>query len=243
MKRPRIKINEHCRFLCAALLLTSLALAPSHLFAAQFTGYVSLTSDYVYRGVTRSDSHGAAQLGADVSFDSGFYAGAWASTVDIGNGVTNQRDTEINYYAGYSYQMSDRWTIGGVIVAYRFPGAFGGLDYDHEEYTISVNFDDRWWFEYSQAPDYYRTGTQTHNYEVFADWPLSGQFSLSAGVGHFDVSDFVVDGYTYWQLGISRPLGRLDFDLRYHDTSRWVPRISNPDRAEARLALTARFQF
>jgi len=240
---PKKKTDRYGQLIWIVMLTAGLVLAPVRLPAAEFNGYVSLTTDYVYRGVTRSDGHGAVQLGADLSFDAGFYVGVWASTVDIGNNVTSQRDREINYYAGYSYEWSDRWIIGGSIVAYSFPGAFGALDYDHEEFSVSLSFDDRLWFEYSQSPDYYGTGTRTHNYELFAEWPLAARLSLSTGIGQFDVSEFAGDSYTHWQVGISRPLNRLDIDLRYHDTSRWVPRISNPERAKARVVLSARFQF
>jgi len=50
--------------------------------AAEFAGYVALTTDYVKRGVSQSDSDPALQLGADVSFTNGFYLGVWASTTD-----------------------------------------------------------------------------------------------------------------------------------------------------------------
>lgn len=211
--------------------------------AAEITGYVNLTTDYVYRGVTRSDSHGAIQLGADLSFESGFYVGAWASTIDIGDGITSQRDREINYYVGYTYELSDQWTVGGSVVAYTFPGSVGNPNYDYEEYSLSFNYDDQWWFEYAQAPDYYGTGTRTHSYELFAEWPLPSLVSLSAGVGHYDVSEFSGDSYSHWQLGVSRPFGEIGVDLRYYDTSRWVPRISDPERAKGRVVLSARYQF
>lgn len=211
--------------------------------AAEITGYASLTSDYVYRGVTRSDGHGAFQLGGDVSFESGIYFGAWASTIDIGNGVTAKRDREINYYVGYARELTDRWTIGGSVIAYTFPGSFGNLDYNHEEFGVSLNYDDRWWFEYAQSPDYYGTGTRTHSYELFAEWPMPALLSLSAGVGHYDVAEFSGDSYSHWQLGISRPFGEIGIDLRYYDTSRWVPRVSSPERAKGRLVLSARYQF
>lgn len=78
------------------VVLGIIALLPSIAAAWDFTGYVNLTTDYVYRGVTRSDGHGAAQLGADISFDSGAYIGVWGSTIDIGDGLTRQRDLEVN---------------------------------------------------------------------------------------------------------------------------------------------------
>ena len=89
--------------------------------AADLSGYAVLTSDYVFRGVTFSDGHFAAQVGADVSFDSGFYAGVWASSIDIERANTSDRDWEIDYYAGYTHELSDTFALGANIVVYTFP--------------------------------------------------------------------------------------------------------------------------
>ena len=62
--------------------------------AAEFAGYVAVMTDYVKRGVTQSEGDPALQLGGDVSFTKGFYLGAWASTIDISNGPTRQRDRQ-----------------------------------------------------------------------------------------------------------------------------------------------------
>jgi uncharacterized protein (TIGR02001 family) len=74
-----------------------LATAPSIVFSSELSGYLVLTSDYVWRGVTQSDGDPAVQLGGDIAFNSGIYAGLWGSTVDINNGGDRQRDTELTY--------------------------------------------------------------------------------------------------------------------------------------------------
>ena len=61
------------RFVLTAFL--SFQIAP--ISAADVTGYALLTTDYVRRGVTQSDEHGALQLGVDIGFGSGFYFGVW----------------------------------------------------------------------------------------------------------------------------------------------------------------------
>ena len=43
--------------------------------AGEVSGYLVGTTDYVYRGVTQSDGHGAVQAGLDVNFNSGFFLG------------------------------------------------------------------------------------------------------------------------------------------------------------------------
>ncbi len=215
----------------------------SFVVAAELSGYAVLTTDYVYRGVSYSDSHGAVQLGGDLSFDSGIYFGAWGSTIDIGNWPGRQRDLEVDYYLGYAHDISSKWSIGANVVSYNFPGAEGSFDYDYVEYSVSGNYNDRIWLEYSYSPDLFHSGLSTQNIALYAEWQTAAQLILGAGAGFYDVSELTGSDYSYWQLGITRPFGVVDIDLRYFDASDWVPIISTPDRAEQRIVLSARIQF
>lgn len=212
--------------------------------AAELSGYLVLTSDYVFRGTTFSDGHFAAQIGADLSFDNGFYVGAWASSVDIEVGDRANRDVEVDYYLGYVHELSNTWTVGTNVVAYTFPGARGAFDYDYEEYSLSLNYADRAWLEYAYSPDIFHTDSETHNVSLFVEQPLPNEFVLSGGVGRYDVSALSGAGYTYWELGVTRALSnRVEVDLRYHDANRWVPIFSAPDRVGERFVLSARIGF
>jgi hypothetical protein len=181
--------------------------------ATDLSAYLVLTTDYVWRGVTQSDGDPAAQLGAEVTFGNGIHVGLWGSTVDIDNGANRQRDTEVIYYAGY------------------------------EELVVSANFRDRTWFEYAYSPDLYNTGADSHNAEIYTEWPAGKHLVVGAGAGYYDVSDVVGTGYGYWELGVTWPIGRFDLDFRYYDTNRSVPIISSNDRAASRVALTVRISF
>lgn len=210
--------------------------------AADVTGYAVVTTDYIFRGVTYSDNHGAAQAGIDVALDSGLYGGFWASTIDIQGGSTS-RDAEVNYYFGYNRDMNVDWTLGINFVAYTFPGADGPIDYDYNEVTAVANFRDRAWIEYAYSPDLFHTSQSTHNLELYAEWPLPRSLLLGAGVGYYDVADLTGASYSYWQLGVTRPFERFSIDLRLHAVSREVPIISAPDRAGSRLVLSLRIPF
>jgi uncharacterized protein (TIGR02001 family) len=205
--------------------------------------YLVLTTDYVWRGVTQSDGDAAAQLGAEVNFESGFHAGLWGSTVDIDNGADRQRDTEVIYYLGYAHDLDSRWTLGANIVAYTYPGQSGAVDYGYEELIVSANFKDRAWFEYAYSPDLYNSGASAQNVELYTEWPAGKHLVVGAGAGYYDVSDLVGTGYGYWELGVTWPISRFDLDLRYHDTNRPVPIISMNGRADSRVALTLRISF
>ncbi len=80
---------------------------------------------------------------------------------------------------------------------------------------------------------------------------LSGSTAAATELTGYAVltTDYVFRGVSYSdshvavQLGVTRPFGAIDFDLRYFDTSDWVPIISTPDRAKERIVLSARYQF
>ncbi len=225
--------------LAATLALFALPVA----MAAEFTGYAAVTSDYVQRGVSQSNSDAAIQLGGDVFFDSGMFLGAWGSTVDIDNGPTRQRDLELNLYAGFTYDVSKLWRVSARVVSYIYPGQTGNFDYDYVEYSLAVNYDDRYWLEYSYSPDLYNTNRVSHNVEAYTERPLAGNWSIGAGAGYFDVSDLLGQGYGYWQLGVTGSYQYADIDIRFHDTNRTVPLISTDERAQQRIAVTIKVPF
>jgi uncharacterized protein (TIGR02001 family) len=219
----------------------AVSLSPSR--AAEVTGYAVLTTDYVFRGVSYSDGQAAVQAGADIALDSGLYFGIWGSTVDISGGATRHRDRQLNYYLGYSHNFRDAWSIGGNVVAYTFPATEGNIDYDFFEYSIVANYDDRLWLEYSWSPDLFHSARRTHNVDLYTEWPLPGKLTLGGGAGYYDVSALTGQGYGYWQLGLTRPFGSIDLDLRYHDTNRPVPIISTTELAKSRIVLSAKLRF
>jgi len=227
------------RFLTFLILLFSDSFAP----AAEVSGYAVLTTDYVFRGVSHSDSHGAVQLGGDVSFDSGLYFGVWGSTVDISNGPGQQRDFQLDYYLGYGLDISSKWSVGANIVSYNFPGSEGQFDYDYFEVSLTSNYNDRVWLEYSYSPDLFHSGYAAQNFELYTEWQTGGELTLGAGAGFYDVSKLSRSDYSHWQLGVTRPFGVVDVDLRYFDTSDWVPIVSTPERADERIVLSVRIQF
>ena len=66
---------------------------------AQIGAHATLTSDYVYRGLMMTGSDPAMQFGFDYHHDKGWFAGAWASTIDTRR-PAGKRDLEVNYYTG-----------------------------------------------------------------------------------------------------------------------------------------------
>ena len=124
--------------LAAPLLLTSaLAFseeAPAAVAAAPaepaspwtLSSNISVVSNYYARGVSQSWNMPAVQGGFDVAHASGFYAGAWGSSISERTYVG--ASTEFDVYGGYNGTISAveglGWTVGAI--GYFYPG--GGWD-------------------------------------------------------------------------------------------------------------------
>lgn len=226
--------------LSTAFGLLALGAVFSNVHAQELTFYGALTSDYVYRGVSNSDEHAAVQLGIDIGTDIGFFGGVWASTTDVNTGGRN-RAREVDFYFGYVHYFENDWSASLSINRYTYPGAEGNVGYDYNEWAAIIGFKDRLWFEFDYTDSVFGHDKPAYNFEVLASWPLPASLTLTAGLGYFDMSRFAGDAYSYWQIGVARPLGWTMLDLRYHDTSN--VRINPPDLADPRIVLTISVSF
>ncbi|HNP36051.1 MAG TPA: TorF family putative porin [Woeseiaceae bacterium] len=234
--------THSARLLSSSLFVTLVFTSPGST-AAEFNGYGALTTDYVKRGVTQSDGDPALQIAADFSFGSGFFLGAWGSTIDISNGTVAQRDIELNYYVGYALDVSDTWQLSASAVAYDYPGQSGYFDYDYLEFSLGAAFKDRMWLDFAYSPDLYNSGNSATNVELYAEWPVGDMWAIGGGAGNYDTSSLTGHSYWYWQMGITASLRWADIDLRAYGTDRWVPIVSTPDRAKSRLVLKIQIPF
>ena len=85
-------MNNKLKQLAVALPFALLSTTVS----ANWSTTITAASDYTFNGVTQTDNDPAIQASLDYAFDSGVYAGAWASNVDFG-GDTN---LEWDFYVG-----------------------------------------------------------------------------------------------------------------------------------------------
>jgi len=178
------------------------------------SGSVALSSEYVWRGVTQSDSEPAISGSFDLGHTSGFYAGVWASSIDFDG--ASDASTEIDYYAGFSSDIGDSgfsYDVGALY--YDYPGAsdedldftevYGFLSYSFltagVAYTIDADFDDL------EDSLYYSLDA---GYDV-------GQVNLSAGVGYYDYDSG--DDYTNYYVAAATELAGFGFELKYTDTN------------------------
>ncbi len=129
------------RSLMAATILAGFVLAAAPAVAQEeegpaieFAGNTSLVSEYRFRGVDLSGGDIAIQGGITAS-TSGFYAGAWGSSLDensVGYG-----HTELDLYAGYAGDLAEGVTFDVSGIYYLYPNAPVG-DFDYYEFIAKT---------------------------------------------------------------------------------------------------------
>ena len=184
----------------------------------------TLTNDYKFRGISQSDESAALQGGFDLGHESGFYAGAWASSVDFDtNGDGLDGSLELDYFVGYGSDIGDSGLTYDVgVMIYTYPGD-DGLEGDFNELYGSIGWNDLT-VGFAYSDDYYAETDEF--WYLYADYSLAlpNDFALDLHVGHnmleedggFLSSD--EDAYTDYSVSISRDFGGFNWALAYVGT-------------------------
>jgi uncharacterized protein (TIGR02001 family) len=100
---------------------------------AQVSGSASLLSNYRYRGISLSNNDPAAQLAVAYDDASGWYGGAFASTVQIGYPAS--RELQAVAFGGYARRMPSglSWEAGADYSAFT-----GGQSYNYAEVYVGM---------------------------------------------------------------------------------------------------------
>lgn len=216
-------------------------LASAGAASAQDVSYnVALTSDYVFRGFSQNNEKAALQAGVDVTWDSGFYVGAWASDIDFNDGASVELDT----YGGYRTEVAGFGVDVGII-GYGYLDEPSGTDYSYIELKAAAS---RAFGPLTAgvavyySPDF--TGPVSGDEATYVEanaafTPLEG-LTISGAVGEQYVASNYGDDYATWNVGASYalPNSPLILDARYHDTD-----VDNVQIAKERVVLTLKAAF
>ena len=119
----------------AALTLVSGAVFAQAAPETTLTFNAGVVTDYRYRGITQSRNEAAVQGGVDYAHKSGFYVGAWASTIKWiadNSYVANTRgsrtgtditgNVELDVYGGYKFDLAKDVTMDVGYLRYQYLG-------------------------------------------------------------------------------------------------------------------------
>lgn len=205
------------------------------------SGLVTLTSQYIHRGLAVSAGDPALQLGLDYEHGSGVFGGVWASTIDL-ESPFSKRDAELDFYLGYHFAPDGPLALTATAIRYTYPGQQGPIDYDYGEALLTATLHERLSLELGYAPDLYGRGGSGRHWELRYERPVDSAWVLSAGLGRNDLTDYGGSRYLHWDLGASARYARLTFDLRWHDGEQPGARIGGA-HADSELVLSLSTAF
>ena len=196
--------------------------------AVSVDGDIALTSDYRFRGLSRSDGDPAIQGTATVTLRGGAYGGIFVSS--IAHDAISGGDPETDLYAGFKRTLGGT-TIDGGVTYYVYPGVRGVGRNSVETYgsaahtlgpvTARLGGDLAWKQRgLGLVPGDRRAGIYAYG-ELSSGIPTT-PFTVTAHLGRAFRANAATDRerYTDWSLAASYTRRRLSLTAAYVDTNR-----------------------
>ena len=207
-----------------AALVMSTFLMPGLLSAAEIWGEsLAATSDYLIRGISRSNQHAALQADVHVATESGFIGGVFASSVQFDSG--DSRNAELSAFAGFSPRQTGAWRTKVLASYYAYLWNDSGSQYNYAELTFEAAYDSWLSFDVVYSPDaprYLRyeglTAVNSTSAEVNLRTPWRRRFAAAAGAGYSELGGQGGRGYAYWSIGGVADFSPCSISLFFVDT-------------------------
>jgi uncharacterized protein (TIGR02001 family) len=238
-------------YLCCIAVVLAIAPGPAA-GGERWRSSVALTTDYVLRGVSQTDSGPAFQAGLTYDSPRGWYAGVWGSNVETGRDFYPDEGahTELDLFAGYSWPVGRRWSADVRLLRYEYPDNGSFLDYDYSEVVLGLAYRD--WLDFSVAVSNdttlitYRGVAKDRTaiaWDLGIERPLGSRLWLFAGLGYYDLQDLYGTGYTYGNLGLYTDIGPVRLDLSHYRTDASGTDLFGSELAGARTVLSVITSF
>jgi uncharacterized protein (TIGR02001 family) len=200
-----------------------------------FSGTATITTDYVFRGLSQTKEDPAVQASFDYKHPSGVFLGAWASNVDE---TISEGNIEIDLYGGYKGQLFENLSYELSIIYYWYPGGAHDPDWDYVELHGGLNYafaklplEPSVGVGFNYSPDFYGEDGNAYYYSGTLRLTLPYSFGLGFELGYQDVKGDKTtgngrgldgrDGYDYlfWKIGLSKEVLGFNLDVSYYDAS------------------------
>ena len=179
--------------------------------------HVAVTSDYRFRGLSKSDEHPALQGSITYAHKSGFYTRAWMSSLKEN---PTGADMEIDLYAGHKGALGGGFSYNAGVVTITFPDgsllntteAYAGIGYGPVSITYIRSLTDFCGYADSKGSSYVT---------LDASFDLGAGFGLGLHAGHQDVSNWDGDhDYANYSVTLSKKLAGAEFSLMAVDNNK-----------------------
>jgi uncharacterized protein (TIGR02001 family) len=237
-------------FAISIVLSAGLAVRTAHCAEGDlWGGSVGVTSDYLVRGLSRSNHQGALQIDLHYLDASGFVAGLFASNAQVNSRRPNS--VEVDAFVGYAWSSGRDWQGRALLSHYAYPWSKSDSSYDYNELNLDLSF--REWLDvrFTYSPDApvisvaYRglIGVTSESAELSLQHRLLGKLSAMAGVGYAFYEGQEPAGYGYWSLGALYDLAPVTIVLSYVNTNAAAKALFYNAAADNRWSGTVIWRF
>lgn len=204
----------------AVAILAPAAHAQTDAPALATTFNLALASDYRYRGISQTRLQPTLQGGLEAVHSSGWYLGAWASTIRWTDDAGGDGKAELDLYGGKRGELAPGISYDVGVLRY----LYAGNELDRVNGFANANTTEVYG-QLGYGPAYIKYSYATTNLFGFVDSERSSYLdigtSLDAGKGvtlqlHAGRQRVVNNGtasYTDWRIGASRAFGRAAVSL------------------------------
>lgn len=236
------------RHLLVVLPALGLAAGSGLAFGAVPGGAVSVTSDYVLRGVSQSNGESAVQGDAHWNFAARWSAGVWASQVRYAPGSTT---AEYALYLQWRRALSGDLDLSAELAHYRYPNDPRPIAYDYAEASLSIAWRDQIYVAATWTPrlnlysldDGLASDRQVLTVETSWHRTVAARFDVTAGLGFYGPQGLDYASYAYGNVTLGWHHGHWRTNL----TAIWVQdaahRQYSPGPAGGPLAATIAWVF
>jgi len=231
------------------LIITVLATSAAQ---AEFRATLRGTTNYTWRGFTKSADKPAVQASIDYEHSSGVYLGSLASTVNFKDrGFDDRSNVEVVPYLGWSFPVKDDWRADLQVQRYIYDGKVFNNESDYNEIYGFLHFQDTFSARVSFSPDYYDREHAAADLAFIGRYTLTETLNVSSGIGYSLTRDVLEYDYLYWNIGMSWYHRYVALDLRYVQSAFFNemedvdkdPWRFEPERISATVVFTVTFGF
>jgi uncharacterized protein (TIGR02001 family) len=199
----------------------------SHCFA-EFNSTLTASTDYLWRGYSKTSGNFALQTNLDYEHASGGYLGISVSNVDFDDHDFNDpAKVELTPYLGWAFQLSDDWRFDAQWSRYFYDGDIFGHRSDYNEFYLLFHYRDIFTARASFSEDFYNQGHAASDFELTGRYPITDSLEFSTGIGYSQVEKILEYDNLYWNVGLTYYYKFVALDLRYLDAAHMTEEVEN----------------
>ncbi|QOL26169.1 hypothetical protein LP316_02375 [Thalassotalea sp. LPB0316] len=208
-------------------IIASSALVSTQATAVEgLSANISVTSNYLWRGISQTSDAAAVSGGIDYAADNGFYAGTWVSNVDFGDSASY----EVDFYAGFGGEFGDGFGYDVGYIYYGYPDS-AEIDPDNE-YDFGEVYGTLSYGAFSISANY---GLHAQSVAVVAEdalyisadaaFEIADGLELALHIGNYSFDAKDAEDYTDYGVSLSKSgftIGVSDTELTDDDMKVYV---------------------